>query len=621
MPSLLLLPPDVLNNVLYFLPQQLLVALALSNFHFYEPCLRKLYKTLVVRVEPTLAVNKTSERRRDDFVELSVTTICGFQSQEMSRKAHVKMIEARLRTLITSISVNLQLAQYIETVEVLDAFSGGVRAALGELFGLLAGLSNTISKIYIADAKLREQLHYSAFKFEFPLTSVTIERLLEISKLRAFKLKELIVADVKDTDVTTSDIPLLKSIEHILVRSDLGVFNAFSLALGRLYQSQPFVMAALNTFTVVHSHENTSHGYPYVDFATIENFQISLGCNDKKCDQECLGDSLARFEFKNLKRLAVVQSSDFNLSSHKNTEKWDLTVFEFVKTLVEESDSLFYLSIRHNVPLNGIIDDGYEGNYVRKVKLYTGLLPNLLATVQRHVVNLVLPNLVASFACYEQPMNTFLWNGCKCVHCETHLQKLDEYLLHHRYYNFEKEAFKDMLTVQMMRTMSEVLSDRMMLDDNVGDLFQLSRPMRNMTWNFHNSKFSIPFRCLSMKTYEIADWEDEKAEKSEKSEKFFDAEEHENDCQFLHEKFYPNYLIVISHYLDDLIRKMINLNRGDAEDIHIGSLVDENDGFTNLRINKMLINGIDYNFDHEMNGTIFFRNLYDDVPENNTSKT
>ncbi|KAM9887398.1 hypothetical protein OXX79_013665 [Metschnikowia pulcherrima] len=58
---------------------------------------------------------------------------------------------------------------------------------------------------------------------------------------------------------------------------------------------------------------------------------------------------------------------------------------------------------------------------------------------------------------------------------------------------------------------------------------------------------------------------------------------------------------------------MINLNRGNAEDADINQVSYENDGWTNLQINKMLINGIDYNFDHEINGTIFYTNSFDDL--------
>lgn len=620
MNSLTDVPPEALESILYFLPQRSLLALAQTNFHFYEPCLKRLYKKLVIQIDPVLRNDATwSSRQRLDHVELCVTTISGFKAVTVPKKAHLQMVLAKIRTLINSISVNPVLATYIELIEVADTFDAEVDAALRELFALLASTDNTIAKIYIADKTLRQKLGYHEWRANFgaSLRSVTVDSLDQVPKLTldAYpKLTELIIAGTgAATTLYASVIPLLERLEHLKIRDDPQVYDTVSAALWNLYRTQHFQLKNLKTFNVVHTHKNYTHGFPYLAFEKLENFQLSIGCDDPtSCKQECLEVSLSRFQFKVLKRLAILQNSPAHLNNHKNTEAWDLVVFDFVKSTIESCGSLFYLSIRHNVPEDGVIDDGYEGNYIRKVKLYTILLPGLLATIQRHVVNLVLPNFVASLACYEQPMNTFLWNGCKCPHCEVYLTKLDDYLLLHRYYTFAKGVYKDLQTVQVMRSMSEVLVDRVKYDSNVGDLYQLSRPMRNLTWNFHNNKFSIPFRCLAVKTYEIDEMEDEKVEKAGKVERFFDAEETENDCVFLRkEQFIPNYLVVISHFLNDIIRRMINLNRGDAEDVEIGREKDENDGYTQLQINKMLLNGIDYNFDHEINGTIFFTNSYD----------
>lgn len=623
MESLQQLPLNVLEDVLYFLPQNLLFNLALTNFHFYEPCLRKLYKKLTIQLDPPLKNTKPpNPRHRLDHLELSITTICGFSSVDSSPVAHGKMLEARLKTLAISILVNPTLASYIEEVTVANNFYSDLTlTAIEDFLVVVSSVPNGIHKLYVADKVLRRNIYeklspegFAGLSRIFKLKSVCIDDLSLLNRLLEHfpDVEEVIIADVESESevIQPSAIAALEKLKTLLIRDDPKVFAPVSSALWNLFQTNPFMMTKLKTFNVVHTHENSKHGYPYIDFENIENFQISLGCNDPACDQECLVPSLARFDFSKLKRLAVIQNSDSKLNSHLYCEKWDLTVFQFVKSIVDDSDSLFYLSIRHNVPPDGIIDDGYEGNYMRKAKLYTILLPNLLATIQRHVVNLVLPNLVAGLACYEQPMNTFLWNGCKCAHCSKHLEYLDDYLVHHRYYSAQKKVFKDILTTQLMRSLSEVLVDRMMLDANLGDLFQLGGPMRNKSWNFHNNKFSVPFLCLPVKTYEMAEFEDDKVE--DKKGIAFDYEVSKKKCKFLHqEKFFPNYLIVVSHFLNDIIRKMINLNRGDAEDIHIGLITDENDGSTNLRINKMLVNGIDYNFDHELNGTIFFMNSFD----------
>ncbi|KAM9927736.1 hypothetical protein OXX59_002320 [Metschnikowia pulcherrima] len=617
--SLLDFPPKVLENLLWFLPQHSLVNLALTNFQFYEPCAKFLYRNIAIQIDPVLRSSEQfSERRRLDHIESAVTTIGGFGSVTATKNAHTKLVMAKIKTLINSIEINPKLAQYINSVSVYDDYNSEMIATLAQLFHILASIENGIVNVYIAGARLRKKLAYDQICMHFKLTSMVVDDLakLSVDTLENFpNLEELVIAGVGAThEIDVSVVSVLEKLKHLRIRDEAEVYDKFVHASMKVYSKRPFFLKKLETFNVVHTHENCVQKLPFLDSEKLVNFQISLGCDDyANCDQECLQNSISRFEFRDLKRLAVIQNGSAANNSHKNTEKWDLIVFSLVKDVLEHCDALYYLSIRHRVPLDGIIEDGYEGNYLRKVKLYTIVLPRLLSMAQRHVVNLVLPNFVASLSCYEQPMNTFLWNGCKCKHCAVILEKLDDYILYHRYYNMEKHVYKDMQTVQMVRTMSEVLTDRLNLDANLGDLHCLERPMRNTAWNFHDCKFSIPFQCLPVKTYDINDMEDD-AEEARGKVKYFDAEDKPNDCVFLRkEHFSPDYSIVISHFLDDLIRKMINLNRGNAEDADINQVSYENDGWTNLQINKMLINGIDYNFDHEINGTIFYTNSFDDL--------
>ncbi|RKP30416.1 hypothetical protein METBISCDRAFT_16341 [Metschnikowia bicuspidata] len=617
MSTLQTLPPNMLDRILWFLPQKLLISLALTNYHFYKTCLRQLYRNIVVQTNPVLSsLPLFGTKQNADFIDLSKTTIFGFSLPSRLAAAHTKMVSAKLRTLINSIRVNQNLALYMETIQIRDALTDQIVALVEQLLELLVSVPNSISKLYIADQSLRARLNYHTLKCKFSLKSLTIDDLGQLNELGSQlpNLSELIVAETGSTQhIVPAAIPTLKKLRTLLIRDELEVYAVFSGALWELYKQSPFVLDQLRTLNVVHDHNNWTHGFPYVDFGNLMNFQISLGCNQMhSCNQECLELGLMRFAFGALKRLAIIQNTDTKYNNHTNTEKWDLIVFSFIETIVQTSPSLISLSIRHNVPPDGIIDDGLEGLYLRKVKLYTHILPGLLASIKSHLVNLVLPNFMASLACYEQAMNTLLWNGCKCEVCSTYLKRLDTYILYHRFYNREKEVFKDVQTTQLIRCMSEVLADRMEYDHNVGDLFQLFRPMQSTTWNFHNNKFTIPFRCLPAKTYEIDEMEDELQEISEGQEKYFDASESTNDCQFLYrEQFYPYYTTVIAHYIDEIVRKMVNLNRGDAEDVEMARKGDIYDGYTEMLVKKMIINGMTYTFDHELNGTICFTNLYD----------
>lgn len=617
MATLQTLQSDILADILWFLPQQLLLNLALTNFYFYEPCLKQLYRNIVVQINPPLQPLADAGKRMGlGFIDLSKTTICGFSLVSKSRDAHLKMLHAKLQTLVISLRVNPKLAEYIETIETRGAFPPEIVSVLEQLFSLLALIPNSISKIYIGEASLRARLDYQSWNSSFALTSVTIDDLSQLDSLGTHfpSVREVIVAGTgKTTSLSPSVIPTLKQLQRLSIRDELLVYSVFTGALWDLYKQSPFMLEKLKTFNVVHDHDNWTHGFPYINFNTLENFQVSLGCNHfHSCNQECLESGLLRFEFLSLKRLSIIQNTQHKYNNHTNTEKWDLVVFSFIETIVETSDTLTYLSIRHNVPPDGNIDDGIDGLYLRKVKLYTHILPALLANIKSHVVNLVLPNFMSSLACYEQAMNTLMWIGCKCTHCQKYLELLDQFLLYHRYYIRDKGVFKDLQTTQLIRSMSEVLSDRMEYDHNLGDLFQLFQPMQNTTWNFHDNKFSIPFRCLPAKTYEIDEMEDELQEASEEKEKYFDAVETPNDCVFLHrEKFTPNYTTVIAHFIDELVRKMVHLNRGNAEDVDMALKGEIYDAYSEMRINKIVINGMDYNFDHELNGTIFFTNSYD----------
>ncbi|OBA21392.1 hypothetical protein METBIDRAFT_11913 [Metschnikowia bicuspidata var. bicuspidata NRRL YB-4993] len=618
--SLADLPPRVLQAVLWFLPQQLLCCLARTNYRFYEPCARQLYRNIAIQVEPVLRrAGPPGARRHADFRELAVTTIGGLGSAAAPRAAHARLVAARIHTLVRALQVNPRLAQYVRVVAVADAFGAAVGAALRGLARCLSRVANAVRNFYIGDARLRASVRYAEWAGLFRLRTLVVDDLAHVrgEHLARFpQLDELVVAGVGAARrIDPSAVPVLERLAHIRIRDDAAVYDAFVAALNALHAATPFVLRRLQTFNVVLTHGNSRGRLPFLDARTLVNFQVSLGCDaPERCGMECLGAGLARFDFHALKRLSVVQSGRAGLYSHRHSEKWDLVVFSFVADVLEHCAALFYVSIRHSVPLDGVIADGYEGNYLRKVQLYTAELPRLLSAGRRPAVNLVLPSFVALLACYEQPMNTLLWNGCRCAHCAEYLARLDDYVLHHRYYSSEKHVFKDMQTVQMVRAMAEVLTGRMGLDPNLGDMHCLGRPMRNTAWNFHDCGSAVPFQCLPVKTFDLHDMEDDADDSRDGRERFFDAADTPNDCVFLRrERFFPNYLIVISHFLDDLVRKMINLNRGDAEDADINRLSYENDGWTSLHINKMLINGIDYNFDHEANGTIFYTNTYDDA--------
>ena len=110
-----LLPQNILARILDLLPQQDLLSLAQTNYQFYQPCCRKLYKRLTVRIEPVL---QSTCHRQNDFIDATQTVICGFSNAKLAPGHHYRMIDARLRTLVESITVNPELATYISELNV-----------------------------------------------------------------------------------------------------------------------------------------------------------------------------------------------------------------------------------------------------------------------------------------------------------------------------------------------------------------------------------------------------------------------------------------------------------------------------------------------------------------------
>lgn len=300
-----------------------------------------------------------------------------------------------------------------------------------------------------------------------------------------------------------------------------------------------------------------------------------------------------------LKKIALVQNTESNIDTHKFNEIWDIKIIGLLQDF--NTRNLKYLSIRHKPCENGVFLDGMEGNYLQRINLYTNTLPNVIDSTK---ATLVLPNFMKSLACYEQPMNNLLWNGCKCEHCTIYLGDLDEFLMCHKYYNFGFHQFKDLISCNLFVTIGEWLSRRL-YDPNLSDLEYLKYPLNENTWNFHDNTFSVPFKCLNHKNYEECEFEGE-----EEVDIFYDANSEFEPCKF-NERLFRPVGKAISHYINDLIIKIVDLNRGNAEDIELDNFKDLNDGMTTEKFSKIIINGICYNLDKELNGTNFFQNVYD----------
>lgn len=586
-------PPAVISTIVDLLPQDGVINLALTNFAFYHVCLRKLYRRLSIQNDPVLNSRLHNNRNRFDFVDSTETAIYGLNDTLVPREGHQKMLEARLRALVLSLSINRELLTYVEEIYIEGGHSRGVEAAIAELLAMFEGLG--LRKVYIADGALRQRLDYKGVVGRTHLSLVIVDSKEMWRGLRGDEEEVVLAWDspfVGDVAITPRKVVIPPS-----------NYSAVTETLAQMHRHSPFTWRP-HTLTLCHGHGSV-HPLPWLDPSQLKVLQVTAGCHDKTCCLECIDVFLHSLGPLRLSALHIVQTGQWN---HAFNEKWDIVVLNFIKQVVDASD-LQTLSVRHLVVADGICDDGFEGNYLRRVKLWGQILPNFLANC-RHKINLYLPNLLSTLSVYEQAMNNLLWNGCKCGHCTQMLLVMDEFLMYHKYYHLSKHIHKDLVTTQLIRTVAEVLSRRLVGDDVSGDL-QIGRPLRNIEWDYHRNWFSIPFKCLNYKNYEEAEFEDERDPHDE--ELYFDAEDGPNDCKCYHVQFYPDTTISMAHYVNDIVLKMINLNRGNAEDVEIGGIDDENDGTVSFRVNKLVVSGLVYTFDNEANGTAFYVNEFDEL--------
>lgn len=609
MKLLLDVPLEIIEDIIFFLPQQEVINLSLSNFLFYQPCMKKLYQKITIRKDAVLEQNKDNNRVID-FTDSTQTVIYGF-NKVTKEENHFRLINARLQSLIFSISINTQLLDYIEEITIFDSFDQTINETLLKLVSSLE--RSGLKRLIVTTPTLRKQVKNIVLKEGFQdLEAIIIDHVNELNYITKFpKIKELIVSFKEDSqeDRQLSELKVgqelvtsLKQLTSISVNTDNKSYCLFIKVLNYIHEKYAFQLN-LHTFTLNYYHDDLPAIEKFIrstiiNWSTITSLQIAIGCDDVKCNQECL--SRLTLPIYSLKKVAFIQNTEKIIDTHKFNEIWDIKIIGILQEL--DTRLLKYISIRHKPCENGMFIDGMEGNYLQRVKLYTHALPT---AIESNRTTLVLPNFMKSLSCYEQLMNNLLWNGCKCEHCAVYLGYLDEYLMSHKFYNLKLHQFKDIISSNLFVTLGEWLSRRFYDTDILNDLDYLKYPLKNNTWNFHDNLFSIPFKCLNHKNYEEHEYDD-----NDEVDIFHDAKTEFEPCKF-NERIFRPVGKCISHFINDIIIQIVDLNRGNAEDIQLDKFNDLNDGTGIEKFTKIILNGICYNLDKELNGTSYFQNVYD----------
>lgn len=570
------LTEEVLDLIIDYLPQQSVINLSLTNYRYYNPCNKKLYKKLLISPDPIQETN-------------AFTAISGFSYTKLSKlytpTSQLRLVNARLSILQQSLEVNEALIKNLQEIHVFidehdDEFVDNLQYILISLIS--SGI--TLEKLFVNNLDLRSKLDTKLLKLKSGVIDRTINRGLNEVVISGFSgIQDLLASD------------LLENVHSLILPSNEQVYWKI---INTILQRQ--TKFHFKSFKLVFNNENFKENVyltNLINWDLIENLEIHLGSPNKNENLIDLLQLVPIKRLKNLKRFSFVQSKLYDL--HVMNEQFDYIIFDFINDLVNVCSKFTYLSIEHNLPLFGNFDDGVEGNYFRRKKMYTDLLPKILSK-SKNYFELSLPNLFQTLACYEQPMNTLIWNGCKCSHCKVYLEYLDNYMMHHRYYNQSQNGYKDLNCSSLLITIGYALNQRSLSDNLLTNLRLNHYPLRDVLYDFHSTPSGVSNKCYDDEIIDHGLFDE--------SEPVNPNELHNaarKPCKFNQKMFYNNYTKVVSHYLDKMLAGMLNLDRGNAEEETVGDEMNDDKDY-NISIKKLTINSIEYSIKQERNGTYFF---------------
>ncbi|RLV92795.1 Non-SCF-type F-box protein ROY1 [Spathaspora sp. JA1] len=587
--SFLELPVSVRNHILKYLPQQSLINLALTNYELYHPCMQQLYARITIQPDPPLRPHHKG--RENDFHDSVQTVVYGFahvSGKLIKPEVHTRMIIAKLKVLIQALSINTELISYVKQVHVLGfGANTEMTECLQELIDILK--SGSVEKFYVGDYKLRGLLNFSNLT---TLTTLVLDD-EDMGEYKGNHVNELLIGSNINM---TSLSQYAENLKSLILPNDHDKYWQW---VNHNLLRHKIHLPKLERFKIVFSLEEWELNIQLMEvipWKSIKELELVIGYKDSN-------DTDYVIDFYNLipvcpklTKISIIQGDIF--PNHVKNEIFDLNTFNFITNILSTSPHMVYLSIKHQPLALGDFPDGMEGNYFRRRELFMKVLPKI---INNHNIVLILPNLFESFAGYEQYMNLVLWNGCKCNHCDLFLDKLDQYLMHHKYYNGKFDSFRDMNASHLFTAIAYQLNQRMIKDELLTQLSHLRFPLTNRLWDFHSNSTPKDFKCFEEQLIDQGEYDEDQ-----------DHNPNVHRCEF-DESVYIHIPVAISHYLNGLVLEILHLNRGNAEAEDDEKFMDGGDEGFRLNMRKFIVNGVSYILDHEINGTHFYENVYDIV--------
>ncbi|KAG7890825.1 hypothetical protein KL906_001340 [Ogataea polymorpha] len=487
---------NVLPLVVPFLTQQDKLNVAYANYELYQAVVPLLYQKLLFTGRPLVDS------------EGSWTNIGSLKNPLISDKKHREVYTLRQELLLQTLTLNKELARYVEQVVVVD------QEILRDLAHVLSQCPN------LTRFEVPQPDRWFAEICKRPLESFVVTELDQLCHLPA-TVKRLKLGVLKSESLSVFDRQ--QALKKIYSLDALGLVSDEPSITTFLKFLQPFARLKLTSLSIVYYHGYNDYNHvsrtlvqqllDKTDPATLRELEMVLGCDEMACG--CLGEFCRYLVSKafDLRRLAILQRTVHR--DHNYTEKFDVAVTSLLASM-PNNERLTELYIKHTPPLDAMIVHGFEGNYNKRRDLYHSTLPHL-----RGLERLVCPTFVWSLACYEQLMSDLLWNGCTCDHCESFLSLFDEFIMKHHYYDAASGLEKDVISPCFFSCAAATLAARF-----VGSPLE-HLPMLDVYWNFHS--------LLNM--------------------------DHDAgyDCQF-NQSFFRHLAACISHFLQDYVHEVSRTN-------------------------------------------------------------
>ncbi|AOA62375.1 GTPase inhibitor [Komagataella phaffii CBS 7435] len=523
-------PDAVWNAIAAYLPQQDVVNLALVNYRLYVIAIRNLYRNLWFKKSVVLP--------NCHLESAAYWTLIGSSSNVLAKKElHNQIFKARQAVLLQSLTINPELLIYIEKVAIFEDSNSDDTAQINEkLIELIKGNCLNLQSFQVFNKN--RDLHLS--DRELPhlkkLKTCAINHLLQLQELPT-SLKHLHVNLLDTYKIeknacleTKTALLRLYGLESLYLSSDeISTLTFLHFVINDLKppKSKKF---QFKTLKIIYYHGFNDYNatlrdlilsfiYDYCDLSALVNLELVLGCDIPNCS--CLpsfSDELCeKGKLTNLRKLAFIEKTE--QKRHDFVENWDISVGRLILKLPATPD-VEYLSIRHSPPPDGNLENGLEGNFIRRKNLYQDVLPKL-----RTLRVLISPSFFASCACYETITSDLLWNGCNCEFCSKYLSLFDEYIMKHFYLDTSSGLLKDVISPRFFAAAANSLARRMFTPSdvmhNASDLDLLSFPPTLSTWDFHGYSYFM----------------------------------HQDgyNCEF-NQSLFPQLAKVISHFMDDYVQ-------------------------------------------------------------------